>query len=143
MKPRIAAGIIGLFVATQVLAQIPKMLPEQVVAVAKMADEVYALTKDASISISPGTSFQIDGKSVRVFGNEWCPDVTKTLVFYIGKQTSGGSGCTIITPKTNNIIVQRETSKGLMPEVWRVDRNTDDQIRLWTMNGKPVLPDKE
>ena len=139
MKPRIAAGLISLLVATSALAQIPRISLSDNPVLDKMTAEIEAISKDASLSISPGTAFEIGGKTVRVFGNDPCLDVSKNLVFYIGRQTSGGSGCVLVTPEARNVMVQRETSTGLAPEIWRVDRSEQGKVRFWTTSGTAVL----
>lgn len=96
------------------------------------------LTKKATLAISPGTDFDIDGQRVQVFGNEPCPNPNKVVVYYIGKPASG-MGCAIITPNTNSIIVQRKTDNGLKSEVWRVEHK-ENAIALWTKDGKAVRP---
>lgn len=108
---------------------------ETLAEIAALSDD---LTKKATLAISPGTDFDIDGQRVQVFGNEPCPNPNKVVVYYIGKPASG-MGCAVITPKTNSIIVQRKTDTGLKPEVWRVEHK-EDAIALWTKDGKSVLP---
>ena len=103
--------------------------------IARLGDD---LTQNATLAISPGTDFEIEGQRIQVFGNEPCPNPNKELVYYIGKPSSG-MGCSVITPENNSIIVQRKTDKGLKPEVWRVEHK-EDAIALWTKDGKSVLP---
>lgn len=113
-------------------------LPAHAVSFSETLAEIDSLTEQAPMTINPGAEFEIEGKRVRVFGNEPCPDPSRVLVYYIGTPSSG-SGCVMIQPDTKNIIVQRKTEQGLTPEVWRVE-HAEGTYSLWTKDGKPVRP---
>lgn len=94
----------------------------------------------------PGFKMVVDGQTFPIYGTEICPEAVTAKVFIIGGGYNypgqGTFTCLVVHPNSERVIVQRGTPHGLINEIWRVEHDGDESLRLWTQAGKPVVAAK-
>lgn len=102
-------------------------------------DEVGPMT----FAFVPGYKVAVDGLIFPIYGTGQCPKAVTAKVFILG----GGYGypgegtheCVVVEPETEKVFVRRVMEGAPVIEVWRVERDGEETLRLWTPDGKPVV----
>lgn len=124
----IGLGLTGCDAAKELGTNLYKQFPDAIVPI--------------TIAMVPGYKVNVDGLTFPIYGTETCPSAVTAKVFILGGgydyPGQGTAACVVIEPGTEKVVVRRVMDGALVVEVWRVEREGGETIRLWTADSKPV-----